>query len=123
MALSSFRLNVVVRALIFVALCITLVWTLINTQWAATPFLCGALILLSLFDLIRYVERTSRDLAGFLTLVTHHDFSTPVSVPQKGPAFAELHNAYQLLVAELRRLRVQKAAEHQYLESVLEHLS
>jgi nitrogen fixation/metabolism regulation signal transduction histidine kinase len=123
MALSSFRLNVLLRALAFATLCVTLAWVLLNTEWVATPFLCGALILLSLIELIRYVERTSRDLAGFLTLVTHQDFSTPVRVPQKGPAFAELDAAYQVLVTELRRLHVQKAAEHQYLESVLEHLS
>ena len=123
MGLNSFRVNVVARALAFAALCGAFAWALLNTQWVATPFVCGVLILFSLFELVRYVERTSRDLAGFLTFVAHQDFSTPVPMPQKGPAFAELHSAYQLLATEFRRLRVQKAADHQYLESVVEHVS
>jgi two-component system nitrogen regulation sensor histidine kinase NtrY len=122
MGWNNFRVNVLLRALAFIALCLLLAWALLNTQWVATPLVCGVLILLSVFELIRYVERTSRDLAGFLTFVAHQDFSTPVSLPRKGKVFAELEMAYRVLAGEFRRLRVQKAADHQYLESVVEHV-
>ena len=123
MGLNNFRVNVLSRALALVALCLVLAWALLNTQWVATPLVCGVLILLSVFELIRYVEGTSRDLAGFLTFIAHQDFSTPVSMPHKGKVFTELQDAYRVLAGEFRRLRVQKAADHQYLESVVEHVS
>ncbi len=122
MGFNNFRVNVVLRALAFVALSLVLAWSVLNTTWLATPIACGALMVLSAFELIRYVERTSGDLATFLNSVAHQDFSTPAAIPYKGPVFAELSRAYRVLTAEFRRLNLQKAANHQYLEAVIEHV-
>jgi two-component system, NtrC family, nitrogen regulation sensor histidine kinase NtrY len=122
MGLNNFRANVLVRVVVLAALCVVLAWSLVNTRWVATPLVCGALMLLSVFDLFRYVERTSRDFTRFLNYVAHHDFSTPVSIPYKGKVFTELQNAYQVLAGEFRRLNMQKAANHEYLEAVVAHI-
>jgi nitrogen fixation/metabolism regulation signal transduction histidine kinase len=122
MGFNNFRFNIVLRVGGVLALCLVLIWGVLDTTWVATPIVCVGLLLLSVFELIRYVERTSRDLAGFLTFVAHHDFSTPPAVPGKGPVFAQLHAAYKLLAEEFRRLNRQKAANHQYLEAVIEHV-
>lgn len=122
MGLNSFRLNVLLRAVMFGLLSFMLVWSLLNTQWLATPVLCGTLALLGLIELIHYVERTIRDFASFLTFVAHDDFSTPIVNPSQGRVFSELHAAYGVLVGALRRLNQQKAANHQHLEAVVEHV-
>ena len=122
MGLSSFRANVVLRCVSFAALCLALAWSVLNTDWLATPLVLGALILLSVFELVRYVEMTSRELSGFLSYVASHDFSTPVTIPHKGRVFAQLQDAYRLLTGEFRRLNLQKAANHQYLEAVVQHV-
>jgi two-component system nitrogen regulation sensor histidine kinase NtrY len=122
MEFNNFRANVIVRALVFLGLSLVLSWSVFNTNWLATPFLCAALMLLSAYELIRYVERTSRELTSFLNFVTHQDFSTPATIPYKGRVFAELQQAYKLLTGEFRRLNLQKAANHQYLEAVIEHV-
>jgi hypothetical protein len=119
MELNNFRFNVVLRVCGVFVLCLVLVWGVLNTTWVATPVVCGGILLLSVFELIWYVERTARDLTGFLTFVAHHDFSTLPSVPGKGPVFTQLHAAYGLLGGEFRRLNRQKAANHQYLEAVV----
>src|SRR5690242_3442997 len=122
MEFNNFRANVALRALLLAVLAVVLPWSVSNTKWLATPFVCGALVLLVAFELIRYVERTSRDLASFLSCVAHHDFSTPTAIPYKGRVFAELQEAYRVITGELRRLNLQKAANLQYLEAVIEHV-
>jgi two-component system nitrogen regulation sensor histidine kinase NtrY len=122
MGLSNFRLNVALRVVILAALCFVLVWGWLDTQWVVTPWVTVVLIVISVADLIRYAERTSRDLGSFLTVVANHDFSTPVSVPAKGGVFGQLQEAYRLLTGEFRRLNQQKAADHQYLEAIVEHV-
>jgi two-component system, NtrC family, nitrogen regulation sensor histidine kinase NtrY len=123
MGLSSFRLNIVLRAVAFACLCSLLLWSLFNTQWLATVFLCGTLAVLCVADLIWYVERTTRDLAGFLTFVNHSDFSTPLPSPGKGRVFVELQTAYETLAGTFRSLNRQKDANHRYLEAVVEHVA
>src|SRR5689334_4729590 len=122
MGLGNFRASVTVRVLIIVALSMLLAWSLENTRWAATPFVCAALIVLGVIELIRYVEQTSRELTGFLKFVGSYDFSTPLASPSKGRVFGELHEAYRVLAETFRRLNRQKAANHQYLEAVIEHV-
>jgi two-component system, NtrC family, nitrogen regulation sensor histidine kinase NtrY len=122
MGFNNFRANVILRALAFVLLSLVLAWSVLNTTWLATPVACGILMVLSALELIRYVERTSGDLAIFLNCVAHQDFSTPATLPYKGRVFAELSQAYRVLTEEFRRLNLQKAANHQYLEAVIEHV-
>jgi two-component system, NtrC family, nitrogen regulation sensor histidine kinase NtrY len=123
MSFNNFRANVLVRVLVLIALCLTLVWGWLNTDWLATPALCLVLIAASTVELIYYVERTTREFTSFLSFVAHHDYSTPIPLPAKGPIFRELQSAYRSLSEEFRRLNLQKAANLQYLETVVEHVS
>ena len=123
MAFSNFRINVLLRVLILVAMCFGFAWSWLHTKWQVTPFVSGALILFAVAELIRYVEKTNRELTSFLSFVTHDDFSVPVPTQHKGKVFDQLEAAYRLLTGKLRALHLQKAADHQYLESVVEHVS
>jgi two-component system nitrogen regulation sensor histidine kinase NtrY len=69
-----------------------------------------------------YVERTHREFTGFLNAVAHHDYSVPIPQQHKGRVFDELEQAYRVLTGEFRRLNLQKAANHEYLEAVVEHV-
>src|SRR5262245_24164039 len=122
MDFSNFRANVVVRVVVVAALCFVLLWGVVNTEWLATPVVCGALLVLATVELIRYVERSSREFTSFLSFVAHHDFSTVSAVPYTGQVFGQLQDAYRVVTGELRRLNLQKAANHQYLEAVFEHV-
>jgi two-component system nitrogen regulation sensor histidine kinase NtrY len=123
MSFNSFRANILVRVLLLLALCMILVWGWLNTTWVATPFLCLALLAVCVIELIYYVEKITRDFTVFLSFVAHHDYSTPLPEPRKGAVFAELRSAYRFLSEEFRRLNLQKAANLQYLETVVEHVS
>ena len=52
----------------------------------------------------------------------HQDFSTPPAAQNRGRGFDELESVYLSLSEEFKRLNLQKAANHQYLESVVEHI-
>jgi nitrogen fixation/metabolism regulation signal transduction histidine kinase len=122
MAFDNFRANVLLRVVIFAALCLATAWTWIGSRWIATPVVATALVVLCVAELVRYVEKTSRELASFLSFVANHDFSTPPLLPHKGHVFRELQDAYRLLAGEFRHLNLQKAANHEYLEAVVEHV-
>jgi two-component system nitrogen regulation sensor histidine kinase NtrY len=122
MGFNNFRANVLLRVAILAALCFVLTWGVANTRWLATPLVCGALLLLVTVELIRYVERASRELTSFLSYVAHHDFTTLALAPYQGRVFGQLQDAYRVLIGEFRRLNLQKAANHQYLEAVIEHV-
>jgi two-component system nitrogen regulation sensor histidine kinase NtrY len=123
MGFSHFRANVLGRLLFLGGLVVALAWSLVNTDWQVTPVVCAALAVIVAVELIRYVESVNRELTSFLDFVAHHDFSASFPIAEKGKVFRELESAYKVLAREFRNLDREKAANHQYLESVVEHVS
>jgi nitrogen fixation/metabolism regulation signal transduction histidine kinase len=123
MGFKSFRLNVAARVLLLGAVTFVGAWGWSNTTWQATPLVCALLAVLLLVELLRYVESVNRELAGFLQFVAHHDFSVRVPLAEKGAVFRDLEDAYNVLTREYLHLNREKAANHRYLESIVEHVS
>ena len=123
MGFENFRLNVAARALLLFGLIAVAVWSAINTRWQVTPIVCGVLAVALLVELVRYVESVNRELAGFLAFVAHDDFAVSLPLARKGRVFRDLESAYRLLAGKYRNLNLQRAANHQYLEALVEHVS
>ena len=122
MAFNSFRALVALRVLLLVAAIVLAVWGWLVADWLVTPIVSGVVALLLTVELIWYVERGQRELAAFLSSMLHQDFSTPPAAQNRGRSFDELESVYLSLSEEFKRLNLQKAANHQYLESVVEHI-
>jgi nitrogen fixation/metabolism regulation signal transduction histidine kinase len=76
-----------------------------------------------LVELVRYVESVNREFAEFLSFVAHDDFTASPPLARRGRVFQELESAYRLLAGKYRSLNLQRAANHQYLEALVEHVS
>jgi signal transduction histidine kinase len=123
MGFENFRLNVAARALLLFGLVAVAVWTATNARLQVTPIVCAILAVVLLVELVRYVESVNRELAGFLSFVAHDDFAVSLPLARKGKVFRDLESAYQLLVGKYRDLNLQRAANHRYLEALVEHVS
>jgi nitrogen fixation/metabolism regulation signal transduction histidine kinase len=123
MRFESFRLNVAARALLLFGLIALTAWSATATSWQVTPIACGLLALLLMVELVRYVESVNREFAEFLAFVAHDDFAASPALQRKGRVFRELESAYRLLAGKFRSLNLRRAANHQYLEALVEHVS
>jgi len=123
MRFESFRLNIAARAVLLFGLIALAVWSAAHTAWQVTPIVSGIIAVVLLFELVRYVESVNREFAEFLSFVAHDDFATSPPLARKGRVFRELESAYRLLAGKFRNLNLQRAANHQYLEALVEHVS
>jgi len=123
MGFENFRLNVAARAVALFGLIALATWSATNTAWQVTPIACGIFAIVLLAELVRYVESVNREFAQFLSFVAHDDFAGSPPLARKGRVFRELESAYRLLAGKFRSLNLQRAANHQYLEALVEHVS
>ena len=72
--------------------------------------------------LVRYTEKTTRDLTRFLESVRYADFTRRFTTDGRGPVFDDLRDAFEEVTAEFRRLRAEKEQQVQYLQQVVQHL-
>jgi nitrogen fixation/metabolism regulation signal transduction histidine kinase len=82
----------------------------------------GGLILYQIYSLIRYVEKTNRDLTRFLESIQHADFSQTFSGNGLGSSFDKLKQAFNRVVDEFRRIRTEKEEHFRYLQTVVQHV-
>ena len=74
MVFKQFRFNIVLRVLLLTSTCLALFITL-NSTFTFTPILVAGLIIYQVWSLIRYVDRTNRELAGFLESIRYSEFT------------------------------------------------
>ncbi len=92
-----------------------------STFWMLGVVL-GFVILYQLLSLIKYVEKTNRDLTRFLQAMKYEDFSQSYSSDGRGKSFDELKNAFSDVTREIRRARSEREEHYRYLQTVVQHV-
>ncbi|MEL6671635.1 MAG: ATP-binding protein [Bacteroidota bacterium] len=123
MLFHQFRFNVVVRVLILAGAIFLymIVWE--KDEWPMTRIFFTAGIVGLIVELIRYVERTNRDLEAFLLAIKHKDFTHTFTSGQQGRSFVALKDAFNQIITSYQDLRAEKESHYQYLQNVIEHVS
>ena len=122
MVFKQFRLNCTFRILSLGASIYLFVYLLFRTSLYAIFFGLGFVILYQIYSLIRYIEKTNRDLTRFLQAIKYEDFSESFSEGRRGPSFNELSTAFKDVTQEIRRARSEREEQYQYLQTVVQHV-
>ncbi len=121
MAFRRFRANVTIRVLLL-AVTVILIYPALTRHLYAATALIALLIVIEIYSLIRYVERTNRELARFLESIRYSDFSAGFTGGTKGPGFDELGRIYSEVVGRFREISLEKEESYRYLQAVVQHV-
>jgi two-component system nitrogen regulation sensor histidine kinase NtrY len=122
MGFRSFRIVCLLRILLLAATVLLLIYLLHQTSLFATSLIVGVAVVAQVASLVRYVEKTNRDLARFLASVRYSDFSQTFSAGQRGSAFQELNAAFAEVMSEFQRARAERETQYRYLQTVVQHI-
>ncbi|MDY6984206.1 MAG: ATP-binding protein [Pseudomonadota bacterium] len=119
---NNFRLHVVLRVAALLANIAFLVWSMLNTVWQVTPLVSTVVLLLQTSELVYFVESANRHFTAFLDAIAVRDFSQRYSLAGKGRSFESLGRAFNQITQLLQQLNTERAAQHQLLEALIEHV-
>ena len=125
--MKRYRVQIVARSLLLVALSLFLAYLaglVGRTSPAAGVLLIGVGVLIAyvVASLVRYGERTAREVTRFLESVRYSDFAVAYSGDGRGPVFGELAAAFSDVTDAFRRVRAESEARQRYLRSVVQHV-
>lgn len=113
-----FRWNVVIRLILLLILGYTAVFVLTSTHfWLVSFWLILAWVIV-LVSLIRYVERSRRELAYFLLAIKQGDFTNTYHFKKK----SDLNYAFHEINSVMKELSREKASNLLYLQTIVEHV-
>ncbi|MCB0579166.1 MAG: histidine kinase, partial [Phaeodactylibacter sp.] len=120
--LYNFRINIIVRISI-ILLMVAGAAVSFTQGYALTAVFIGFLLAIAVSNLIYYVNQTNRDLANFIESVQYNDFTTTTSARHKGESFDELYQSFNMVNRKFQDIRAEKEANHQFLQSIVEHIN
>ncbi|HBH50106.1 MAG TPA: ATP-binding protein [Bacteroidales bacterium] len=121
MRFNNFRFNIVFRVLLIV-IAVFLFYYSFSTNYFFTPIIVGALIVLLIVSLIRFIDKTNRELASFLESIRFSEFTRTFNLEGMGASFSELNNAFNEVINDFQRVRSEKEEHFYYLQTILQNI-
>ncbi|MEP2668196.1 MAG: ATP-binding protein [Cyclobacteriaceae bacterium] len=121
MVFKNFRINVIIRVLLLVLIIATLSYCLIHQLYLRSIYVAIALII-AIGELLRYVEKTNRDLTSFLSALSQNDFTTIYSEKDRGKSFNNLYSVFNQITNKFRAISESKEAQFIFLSLLVEHI-
>jgi serine phosphatase RsbU (regulator of sigma subunit) len=120
--MKSFRVKVILRVFLLTVSVFLLFYLNQHGSFIATSVIFSFLVILQVITLIRFVEKTNRELSKFFLSVKHSDFSQSFLNKNLGPSFMELSNSLSSVLAQFQQARSEKEEHFQYLQTIVRHI-
>ncbi len=121
MVYKQFRFNVIIRVLILTITCLLLFLSM-NSTFIFTPILIIGLIVYQVWSLIKYVDRTNRELASFLESIRYSEFTRSFHINDAGSSFETLAEAFNDVMKDFQQVRSEREEHFHYLQSIVQNL-
>lgn len=113
-----FRWQIIIRISLIILFGYSAVYVLTQTHFWLVSFWLTLALIITLVNLIRYVERSRRELANFLLAIKQQDFSNTYHYKKEN----DLNYAFHEINQVMKTLRNEKASNLLYLQTIVEHV-
>ncbi|MGC3942998.1 MAG: ATP-binding protein [Chryseolinea sp.] len=121
MVSKHFTIQVIVRVLLLTILLGTLMWCVVNELWLRSVYAIVA-CLVSLVELLWFLDRFQRDFRTFLISLLHRDFTIHFEQTSRGKRLNALYDAMNQISSAFKKVSAEREAKHRFLELLVEHV-
>ncbi len=123
MVFKNYRFNIIFR-IILLTICIFLFFyfTLQNEMYFVAPVIAVVLILFQIASLIRFLDKTNRELTSFLESIRFSEFTRSFNIEGMGGTFDELNKAFNEVMEDFQKVRAEKEENFHYLQTIVQNI-
>lgn len=122
MVYKSFAAGLYIRLVFLLIIMAVLTFVMVVKAWYFSGTILALVFIGQSIDLLRFVSRTNRSLAGFLNLTRSGDFVFQYNSSKKGSGFDELYNSFNQLAQSLKEARITKEAQFEFFNEMVRRL-
>ncbi len=122
MPLKTFKTVLVFRVLLLTATLILLAFLILEMDFVFVPLALSLLAIFQVVSLIRFAEKTNRDLSRFLLSIQYDDTSQTFTSAGLGSTFDDLKDAFNGVMDKLRETRCENEVRARYLKTIIQHV-
>ncbi|MEZ4699789.1 MAG: HAMP domain-containing sensor histidine kinase [Rhodothermales bacterium] len=118
----GFRIQCTLRILVLAASIFAGVYAYVVHASSLIPVAAAVLVAFQGISLVRFVDRTNRELSRLLLAIRYSDFSQAFHAKELGGSFVELSKAFTSVMEDFRSARAEKEEHVLYLNTVIQHI-
>jgi nitrogen fixation/metabolism regulation signal transduction histidine kinase len=122
MPIQTFRSALIFRVLLLSATLILLAFLIFRIDFVFVPLALVLLVIYQVVSLVRFTEKTNRDLSRFLLSIRYDDTSQTFTSKGLGTSFSELKDAFNEVMEKLRATRSENEVRARYLKTIIQHV-
>ena len=123
MVYNRFSVRIISRTVVLCLSIFLLFYLITETSLYATITILIAIIITQIYSLLKFVEKTNRDITRFFNSIRYSDFSQNFKSTIKGSAFEELSSAFAEVIDEFQKTRKEKEENFRYLQTIVQHIN
>ena len=122
MVFRHFRFQIIARILLICLIVFLFFYQEFQTGHIMVSLLLAVVIFYLILSLIRYIDKTNRDLTHFLQSIKHDDFSQTFDSKNYGSTFKELEESFTEVTSRFLKIRSESEENFRYLQTVVQHV-
>lgn len=122
MPIRTFKSILILRVLLLMVTLVVLACLVLKIDFVFVPMALLLLAAYQVFSLIRFTEKTNRDLSRFLLSIRYDDTSQTFTSKGLGTSFNELRDAFNEVMEKLRVTRSENEVRARYLKTIIQHV-
>jgi len=122
MVFKRFHIQVIIRTLLILANCIWLSLEIPEPPNVYTLIFLAFLLIIQVYMLIRYVNRTNRELSRIFTSLWDQDSSFSLAPTDPAGSFGEIASIINETRQQIQDARIDKEKQYRYLQFIINHM-
>lgn len=98
------------------------VYGVYTSGYGGLAVLAGLGVVGSVISLFRLVDKTNSEIASFLLNIKYDDYTATYTTQEPDQSFGKLYGAFNVITDKFRDIRMEKEAQFQYLQAIVEHV-
>ena len=120
MGFRNFKFNLILRIACLILTIYLSAWDILGS--AGFQALLLLVIILQVVSLYNFLNKTNKEIAGFLSSIKYDDFSHTYSTRSTNSSIDLLNKEFNKVIKKFREIRAEKEAQYHYLKTIVQHV-
>jgi nitrogen fixation/metabolism regulation signal transduction histidine kinase len=122
MSFKNLRINIFVRITFLLATIFLLAYVVFVSINEVNAFFLSLILIAQIYLLVRALDKTNKEIAGFLSSIKYDDFSHTYPTKGNSASMDALYSEFNNVIKKFREIRAEKEANYHYFRTIVQHV-
>ena len=124
MGFKNYRVNIIIRVILLVVTILLVFLSFLSRKgsYFVTPVIVAVIGIFQVGSLIRYLDKTNRELTSFLQSIRFAEFTSTFQIEGMGGSFNDLNRAFNEVMQDFQKVRAEKEENFHYLQTIVQNI-